>query len=392
MLYMLRQYNISISEKIMPYFHYIILIIFILVVLYLFHFKYKHKYWLNQVIHNKYDPRLWGKKGFIVNSAKNTKYYESLIYSTKWTELDYTKKRVCCWFLNKNYNYYKDLKLNLTAKKLSSLFDNHNKSCFISLKYETPQNKRKITACILSRPIEGRFYNKDLTLYTFDYICGKKTIDYFKSLYTHFKNHRDSQTAKIFLFHTTQKIEIATSLLNINTNLYSIKFFPKKVKQSYSGISIQLLSSSNYRLFMNTFYKLYEVFDCFLHVNISQLLYLLDQKILYIVVYLSNNKILCCYFFKNNSSLHNKSPTVTLVGSYKGIDDEDMFIEGFYNSVVYVSNSLKIKSILVDELGHNTILLKSINKYKIIETYKSFVYLYNFVYNPFNKEQVLLLL
>ena len=143
---------------------------------------------------------------------------------------------------------------------------------------------------------------------------------------------------------------------------------------------------------MNTFYKLYEVFDCFLHTYMSQLLYLLDQKIIYIVVYLCNNKVLCCYFFKNNSSLHNNSQTVTLVGSYKGTSDEDMFIEGFYNSVVYVSNSLKFKSILVDDLGHNSILLKSINKYKIIETYKSYVYLYNFVFDSFNKDQVLLLL
>jgi hypothetical protein len=124
----------------------------------------------------------------------------------------------------------------------------------------------------------------------------------------------------------------------------------------------------------------------------TQLLYLLDQKILYIVVYLSNNKVLCCYFFKNNSSLHNQSQTITLIGSYKGTEYEDMFIDGFYNSVVYVSNSLKIKSILVDDLGHNTILLKSINKYKIVETFKSFLYLYNFVYSSFNKDQVLLLL
>jgi hypothetical protein len=385
-------YKVSLGEIINPYLHIILLIIFLVIVLFLFHFKYKHKHWLNQVIHNNYDPRLWGKKGFIVNKAKITKYYDSLIYSTKWSELNYTMKCACSWFLNKKYNYYQGLKLKLTTKKLTSLFEKHNKPCYISLKYENNQNKQKITGCIISRPIEGRFYNKDLNLYTFDYICGEKTIDYFKILYTHFKNHRDTHNGKIFLFHTTQKIEIATSLININTNLYSIKFFPKKVIQRYSGISIQLISSSNYRLFMNTFYKLYEVFDCFLHIHMTQLLYLLDQKILYIVVYLSNNKVLCCYFFKNNSSLHNQSQTITLIGSYKGTEYEDMFIDGFYNSVVYVSNSLKIKSILVDDLGHNTILLKSINKYKIVETFKSFLYLYNFVYSSFNKDQVLLLL
>jgi len=384
-------YKVSLGEIINPYLHIILLIIFLVFVLFLFHFKYKHKYWLNQVIHNKYDPRLWGKKGFIVNSAKITKYYEPLIYSTKWSDLDYTKKCACSWFLNKHYNFYKGLELKINTKKLSSLFDKHNKPCYISLKYENAQNQTKITGCIFSRPIEGRFYNKDLNLYTFDYICGNNPIEYFTTLYTHFKHHRDSQKGKIFLFHTTQKIEIATSLLNINTNLYSIKFFPKKVIQSYTGISIQLLSSSNYRLFMNTFYKLYEVFDCFLHPHMSQLLYLLDQKIIYIVIYMCKNKVLCCYFFKNNSSLHNQEQTVTLVGSYKGTSDEDMFIEGFYNSVVYLSNTLKFKSILIDDLGHNSILLKGVNKYKIINTIQSYVYLYNFAYGSFNKNQVLLL-
>ena len=68
-----------------------------------------------------------------------------------------------------------------------------------------------------------------------------------------------------------------------------------------------------------------------------------------------------------------------------------MFIEGFYNSVVYVSNTLKFKSILIDDLVHNSILLKSVNKYKIIKTIHSYLYLYNFVYGSFNKNQVLLL-
>ena len=103
MLYMLRQYNISIGEKIMPYFHYIILIIFVFVIYNIFRFKYKNKYWLNQVIYNKYDPRLWGKKGFIVNNAKLTKYFDSNIYSCKWDDLDYTKKCALSWFLNKHY-------------------------------------------------------------------------------------------------------------------------------------------------------------------------------------------------------------------------------------------------------------------------------------------------
>ena len=80
-------YKVSLGDVISPYLHIILLIIFLVFVLFLFHFKYKHKYWLNQVIHNKYDPRLWGKKGFIVNNAKLTKYYEPLIHSIKWSDL-----------------------------------------------------------------------------------------------------------------------------------------------------------------------------------------------------------------------------------------------------------------------------------------------------------------
>ena len=391
MLYMLRQYNISIGEKIMPYFHYIILIIFVFVIYNIFRFKYKNKYWLNQVIYNKYDPRLWGKKGFIVNNAKLTKYFDSNIYSCKWDDLDYTKKCALSWFLNKHYTYYKDLVTKINTKKLESLFTKHNKKCFISLFYETPKKNSKLLGSIVSKPLEGRLYNKDLKLYTFDYICGIDKLSYFKTLYTHFKRHRETVNDKIFVFSTSEKIEISTSLISINTFLYSIKFFPRKVVNSYNGVKIILLNSSNYRLFMNTFYKLYEVFDCFLHVHLSQLLYLCDQKIINICVYLVNNKLLCCYFFKNNHSLHNNSHTITLVGSYQGDASQEIFLEGFYNAIVYISNSIKIKSLLIDDLGQNSIFIEEVKKYKLLQMYTSYIYFYNFIYNSFKKDQVLLL-
>ena len=388
---MIRQYNISIGEKIMPYMNYIILCVIFFVIYYTFSFKYNNKYWLNQVIYNKYDPRLWGKRGFIVNKARLTKYFEPNIYSCKWVDLDYTKKCVCAWFLNKHYRFHKDLVSKFNTKKLESLLVKHNNRCYVSLFYETPKKNSKLLATIFSKPIEGRLYNKDLNAYTFDYICGINKLSYFKVLYTHFKRHREVNNNKIFVFRTSEEIKISTSLITINSFLYSIKFFPRKVVNSYNGIKIIMLNSSNYRLFMNTFYKLYEEFDCFLHVHISQLLYLCDQKLIFICVYLVHNQLLCCYFFKNNSSLYNKEPIITLIGSYQGEASSEIFLEGFYNAIVYVSNSIKIKSIMIDDLGHNSIFIDEVNKYKCIRDYTSYIYFYNFIYGSFKKDQVLLL-
>ncbi len=388
---MIRNYQSSLGEKILPYVHYIFLIVIVIIIYYMFAFKYRNKYWLNQVIYNKYDPRLWGKRGFIVNQAKLTKYFDPTIYSSSWNDLDHTKKCVLSWFLNKHYQYYKDLTFNINTKKLQSLFDKHNNKCFVSLFYENTKKNSKIMGTLVSKPLEGRLYNKDLNLYTFEYLCAINKLSYFKTLYTHFKRHREAIDNKIFVFRTSEKIEISTSLTTVNSFLYSIKFFPKRVVNSYSGVKIILINSSNYRIFINTFYKLYELFDCFLHVHISQLLYLCDQKIIYIVVYLVNNKLLCCYFFKNNHSLHNKSNTITLIGCYQGKSPKEIFLEGFYNAIVYISNSIKIKSLIIDDLGQNSIFIDEVKKYKCLEKYTSYIYFYNFIYDSFKKNQVLLL-
>ena len=116
-----------------------------------------------------------------------------------------------------------------------------------------------------------------------------------------------------------------------------------------------------------------------------------DQKIINICVYLVNNKLLCCYFFKNNHSLNNNSHTITLVGSYQGDASQEIFLEGFYNAIVYISNSIKIKSLLIDDLGQNSIFIEEVKKYKLLQMYTSYIYFYNFVYNSFKKDQVLLL-
>ena len=391
---MIQSYKIPIQEIILPYIPYILIVFVIFCACAFIYFKSKHKFWLNQVITNKYDPRLMGKQGFIVSSAKFTKYFDPMIYSCKWSDLSTEKKVLSAAFLKIYYNYYKDLDVNLSTKMLSSQFEKHNNKCFVSLKYKNPKLQDKICACICSKPIQGRLYNKNLNIYFFDYLCsnpGENKKHYYDTLYTHFKNHLDAHNNKIFLFHTSEIIEIATSLVSYQTFTFSIKFFPNKVKPSNPNISFILLNGGNYRIFMNTFFKLYEVFDCFLHVNINQLTYLLDQGLFYICIVLENNVPLACYFYKNTMSIYNKSKTITLVGSYKGNISNELFLEGFYNSIILVYGKEKMKILMIDSLAHNEELIKDANKYKCIETYDQYYYFYNFAYKSFNKNQVLIL-
>ena len=392
---MLRLYEIPIQEKIFPYIPCILLSLVTLIIIYILYFKSKNKFWLNQDIYNKYDPLSWTKKGVIKEKVEITKYFNTLCYSSKWKDLETKKKELLIILLNKNYNYYKNLDIQLGVKNVESLFVKHNDCSYITLNYKNPKQKDKIISSIISKPIEGRFNNEKLNIYFFDYMCYNKEekIDaFFETLYTHYKRHRDSNLVKYFLFRTSDKIEITTSLVSYASNLVSTKFFPQKIYSHCKNVKFEIINSSNYRLFLEMFYSLYEVFECFLHVNIAQLLYLIDEGYLYITVILLHNKPLACYFFKQTFSLYNKNPCMSLIGSYQNKVNDELFLEGFYNSIILINERSKFNNIIIESLSNNIKILKDVKKYKIMETFISHYYLYNFIHKSFNSNQVLFLL
>ena len=392
----LRNYNLSLGEKFYTYIPYIFLVIVFFTFTFYLYFKGKHKFWLNQVINNRYDPRLWGKTGIIVGNAKLTKYFNPLCYSVLYRELGTEKKVLINEFLTKNYVYYKDLVVNMNTKNIDSIFSKHNDKCFVTLYFKNQKKNEKLIGSILSKPIEGRLYQQEIKLYYLDYLCSdpqEKNNVYFECLYTHFKRQIEQKNVKVFLFRTHKKIEIATSLITHKSNLYRTHRFPKRIFSHCKNVNFVSINSSNYRLFLKTFYKLYGIFDCFLHNNIPQLISLCDSNQFFIILILLYNKPLACYFFKNTNTLHNKMPVITMVGSYRTekVSDE-LFLEGFYNSFIIIYEKTKLNWIMIDDLGYNNIIMEKLSKYDLIKTYDNYYYFYNFVYKTLNKDQVLFLL
>jgi hypothetical protein len=387
------QYKVSLLEYFTNYIHYIVLFFLSLFFLYYLYFKGKHKFWLNQVIYNKYDPRLWNKKGFIVGKAKLTKYYNSLIYSDKWKNIENEKIALTGNLLSAYYNYYKDLNIIISTKNVNSMFDGHNNKCYISLYFDKIK-KNKLIGCLLSKPIEGRLYNNDTNLYLLDYICNNKDEKdnvYFELLYTHFKRQLELNN-KIFMFKTLTPIEISTSLLQYNSFLYSIKFFPRKIFSYCKNVQFVTINSGNYRLFIKIFYELYDQFDCFLHLNLSQLMYLCDKKIYFITLVLFDTNPVACYFFKDTFSIYNNKKIITLLGSYRKSIKDQLFLEGFYNSIILIYERIKINYVMIEDLGLNHHIIDDVKKYKDRGVFTTYYYYYNYLDTGFEKSQVLLML
>ena len=392
---MLRLYEIPIAEKIFPYIPYILLSLVTIAILYILYLKSKYKFWFNQYIHNIYDPRLWNKIGIIKDKVIITKYFDPLCYSNKWTEIETEKKELIPMLLTAYYNYYQDLVVKLNTKNIESMFVGHNNSVFVSLYFKNALEKRKLTGCICSKPIEGRLSNKKQNIYFWDYMCrnkNEKEEDFFKLLYTHYKRSRDSNYVKYFLFRTSKSLEIATSLVTYNSYLVSTKFFPKRIFSNCKNVSFVLINSSNYRLVLELFYMLYDLYPCFLHVNIAQYKHLLDSKEMYMAVILLHNKPIACYFYKQIHSYYNNNPTISLIGSYQGKTSDELFYEGFFNSIILVNSSYTFNNIVIDDLNNNTKLISKVSKFKAMEKYKSYYYFYNFAHPSYKSNQVLMLL
>jgi len=382
----------KLREILIPFVPYIFLVLVFFMVFISLLFKYKYKFWLDQPIYNKYDIRLWNKNGIIKKDAKWSKYFNSLCYSSNWSNTPSQKKIQLHFILNHTYNYYKNLKTNMSIENLNSLLTKHNNKSYITLYYKNPPLNSKLTGTLISKPIVGRLYNKEIHMYFWDFICKKESKVLFELIRTHYKRQMDVTENKIFLWRTNEEISIINPVIEYQSYLFSIKFFPKKIKSKCKNVKFITITSGNYRLFINMFYKLYSEFDCFLHVNISNLTHLLDKNLLFITLIMLGNKPLSCYFFKNTHTVWNNSPVISLIGSYKGGVNTELFLEGFYNSIILLCEKIQFKNIIIEDLSFNTEIINNTKKYKCFNTYTSYYYFYNFIYKSFTKNQVLFLL
>ena len=324
----------------------------------------KHPFWNRQPVFHIYNLKYWLYfRGIIFNTlpAIDTKYYDFNINFYSMKKLSNKSKSSITNFIKTNW-YKNNIDWNPYIENLDR----------ISILKKKDEIKGVICGEFLN-------YQENRILYV-DYLCiNKKYRGHQISprlIYHIFINTFREDKTKIFLFKWENKNMNIVPLCVFNVFYFEDITF-KTIENTLQLVEINKTSISKIDSL-----NIKKLFKTVIMCNIDVLLKkILDNTC--VIYYIMNfGKLIGLYFFnKYTSDYYNLYASVNF-------GEKENFIYGFKKII----NILKIKTITIDNISHNTIITKSILNEKnpvLIETHS--YYFYNYIKIPENPEDVIVI-
>ena len=239
-----------------------------------------------------------------------------------------------------------------------------------------------------TRPLYISLYKKNMTLYYVDHLCvhnlyRKKGIAP-QIIQTHEYNQRhNNKEIKVSLFKREGQINGIVPLVFYYT-------------YGYKKISVYKINDPSVYLFPVNKTSVYKFLD-FLKNNknrfnsvitpyLSNLISLIESKSLYIYLLTRNSNVLASYIFKNTDTLYYGKKSIECISSISSIenDNTNLFYKGFTLSYHNLFKQIKSKTILIEDVADNSIIIKNINDECFFSSPTAF-FLYNYISKPVNK-------
>ena len=410
-----------------------ILAVLILCILVLFaYIKLKYPFWNNQAVFHTYDfYRYFCSNPYIVYQVPTKTKFLDLSQIRTYNYLDttdYEQKE----FANLLQCYYiptERITHNITMDDLFTYLSGHVEPCYLSLYHpksfhviDSSLNQPNIQVtqtnnalgCISSRPLTllykstlNEFHYEKLSIYFIDYLCvhrqEKQQNLNRKLLQTHEYNQRlMNPNIKVSLIKKEMDLfDGVVPLVTYYTHTYRLNkirlvdlpdhYYIEEIKET----NLHLLSEFFIHTSENTNKTAY--FDVILFNDISNILALIKQKMLYIYCLKRKDNIHAFYFFKNMRTYYEdvEGNTIQLLSSIMNCSSHELFYNGFMNSLSTLLKLNKdVQMMLFDEIAHNSVLLQQWSQQnKPIFSNQNAYYLMNFIYpcSPMLKERCFIL-
>jgi hypothetical protein len=393
-----------------------ILLVFSLIIIFTFGFiRVKFGFWALQPVFHVYNltymicpPGIINHDLPEKNKYTNFKNIETIIYS-KVSDLKITK------FINFIKTHYLKNKNNTYLPKQNNIvpyFDNHNSKSFFSfytedillndLKKGTIIEDKKIIGVITSRPIHITINIKNTNTekfdaYYVDYLCVDKT--YRKKgiahqiIQTHHYNQSHlNKNVVVSLFKREGKMSGIVPLCVYSTYGFHVKKWTKPV-DLHSMYTFLEISEQNFHFLLDFIKKNNKNFDIIINSNISNIIELIKTKNIFIYVILINDELISAYFYKKSCTFIEKGLEVLICfASINNCDLEEIFISGFKISFWKTAEKNKFGFAAIENISHNNIIINNLilKTNPLIVTPTSYIF-YNFAYNTFKPEKVLII-
>jgi GNAT superfamily N-acetyltransferase len=377
----------------LEYLSYILFFTTLIVILIYLYIRLKFGFWALQPVFHLYDIGYIIKPGGIIQNylpEKNKYTNFTNIETILFPEMSSLKIQRFVNLIKTNYLQNKENIYNPRTENIVPYFVGHNDKTFVSfysedshmvsLKKGTTITDSKIIGVMTTRPIHITINNgnKDAKFdaYYVDYLCVDKL--YRKKgiapqlIQTHHYNQRHSNK------------NIVVSLFNVTTWTK-----PPDLSAEYKLLEI---NAHNFHFLVDFIKDKESTFDIVICVEIANILELIKTKNMFIYTILSNEQIICVYFFRKTCIEVQKGLEVlTCFASISNCDD-NIFIKGYKISFWKIAAENYFGFAAIENISHNNIIIDNIVlKTKPLVVSPSAYFFYNFAYSTFKSNKVLII-
>ena len=385
----------------MNHVYYFLILILILYIILFCYIKIKYAFWNIQPVFHYYNILYWFTSNRVINNelpVVNKYCNVREIKTFKYTDLTNIDKQYIINFL-KSFFLRTDIVNYLPSiKSFESNFANNIYPSFISIysndtslfdyKKNNKIDFKEIISVMTTRPLYISLYNRDFPIYYVDYLCvhnlyRKKGIAP-QIIQTHELNQRhNNKNVKVSLFKREGEINGIVPLVFYYT--YGYKKIDVYKIHDHSVSVVQVTKSSVYKFL--EFFKLNKhLFDCCITPHISNLISLIENKIIFIYLLKQADDILGCYIFKDTDTLYNNKKSIECISSISAIknDNINLFYKGFTLAYYNITKQIKSKTLLIENVSHNNQIINKINNECFLYSPTAF-FLYNYVAKTTNE-------
>ena len=344
------------------------------------------------------------------NKYTNFKNIETIVYA----ELSDLKINKFVNFVKTHYLQNKDNVYSPKKKNILPYFNSHNTKSFFSfytedtilhdLKKGTMIEDKKIIGIITGRPIhisinnsKNDKINAKFDAYYIDYLCVDK--NYRKKgiapqiIQTHYYNQSHiNKNITVSLFKREDELTGIVPLCVYSTYGFHVKKWTKP-SDLHSMYTLLEITEQNFH-FLLDFIKINSAkFDIVINSDISNIIEVIKTKNIFIYVILLNDEIISAYFYRKSCTFIEKGLEIlSCFASINNCESEETFIHGFKISFWKTAEKYKFGFAAIESISNNDIIINNLLlKTDPLVVSPTAYFFYNFAYNTFKPEKVLII-
>jgi hypothetical protein len=399
-------------------------LIILFIILFFLYIRVKFKFWALQPVFHFYDLYYWVVNIGIISKELPLKNRYTNFKNIKTISYDIlTEQNIKELTMLVQLNYLRNNDNTFTPQKENIIpyFKGHNHKSFWSFfrepeilldtKTSTTIDNEKLIAVITGRPLHVTFYNNnmkkgELDVYYIDYLCvdklhRKKNIAP-QLIQTHEYNQSHlNRKICVSLFKREEELTGIIPLTIYKTYCFNMKKWTTPIELN-SNIKVLYGDKQNiYYLynFINELTKQQGKWEVTICPEMSNLIELVTSENLFIIMLLIDSEIVAAYIFKKTCTFIEKDKEIiSCIASFFKTNElsKDVFIQGFKVALWSLLQKIKDKNkfhyLIVEDISDNNHIIHNL----CIKTHPLAVsptayFFYNFAYNTFNSNQILII-